>query len=575
MSNPPPPPVSPLVKPVVLRDAAGVLVASLKVDAARLNGRYIEVVGWATASCRVQLWHDGRQLPAKSSAQKRPDVARALKLAEPAGGLGFSLSARNPQRDNRQVQLRVVVSTGKGEQVLVYELPLVGEGVGASVFLDPFNGAAGEIEEAWWCAATGDVVLAGWLVAGREAQVWAQTDSGERLALEGGYRYHRPDIWESHSGAMGAAASKAGLLLRLHPNGPCERITLQSGASEQTSQAIADALLDPLEIDPVQAAKRLFGVQSPASEFVQRVALVDAPVLDALIAHSRSEWPAMELWHRVLGQPSTAPKVSLVIPLFGRIDFVEHQLMAFARDAWLQANAQLVYVLDDPNLLESLTQQAPEWFDLYGVAFEWVYGGLNRGYSGANNLGASVARAERLLFMNSDVFPIAPGWLQAFIQCLQDNPEVGMLGARLVYPDGGLQHAGMVFERREALGIWINHHPLMGCARDIDTRQGPCPVPGVTGACMLMPRAVFDQVGGWDTSFLVGDFEDSDLGFKVRAAGFQVAYLPEVELTHLERQSFRLLGQGSFRQRVVIFNAARHQQRWATQLQALAQEGAA
>jgi GT2 family glycosyltransferase len=572
MSNPSPPPVSPLVKPVVLRDAAGALVASLKVDAARLNGRHIEVVGWATESCRVQLWHDARQLPTKSSAQKRPDVARALKLVEPAGGLGFSLSARNPQRDNRQVQLRVVVSTGKGEQVLVYELPLVGEGVGASPFLDPFTGVAGEIEEAWWCAATGDVVLAGWLVAGRRAEVWAQTDSGERLELEGAYRYHRPDVWESHSGAMGAAASNAGLLLRLHPGGPCERICLHTSAPEQPPRSFAEAVLDPLEIDPVQAARRLFGVQSPASEFVQRVALVDAPVLDALIAHSRSEWPAMELRHRVFGRRAAAPKVSLVIPLYGRIDFVEHQLMAFAGDGWLQANAQLVYVLDDPSLLESLTQQAPEWFELYGVAFEWVYGGLNRGYSGANNLGASVARAEQLLFMNSDVFPLAPGWLQTFTQCLLDNPAVGMLGARLVYPDGGLQHAGMAFERREALGIWVNHHPLMGCARGIDTRRGLSQVQAVTGACMLMPKAVFDQVGGWDTSYLVGDFEDSDLGFKVRAAGFQVAYLPEVELTHLERQSFRLLGQGSFRQRVVIFNAARHQDRWAAQLQALAQE---
>ena len=261
--------------------------------------------------------------------------------------------------------------------------------------------------------------------------------------------------------------------------------------------------------------------------------------------------------------------MTVVIPLFGRLDFVENQMLAFAQDAWLQARAQLVYVLDDERLVDAMTQQAEQWFRLYGVPFEWVFGGVNRGFSGANNLGAAQARGEYLVFLNSDAFPVAPGWLEPLCQALADDSALGVVGARLVFPDGSLQHASMDFLRREELGVWINHHPLMGCPVELDPHASLARVPAVTGACMAMRRATLEAVGGWDTGYLVGDFEDSDMCFKVRAAGLDIGYLPTVALTHLERQSFKMLGQGDFRQRVVIFNAALHQRRWGEQIAAL------
>src|SRR3546814_13338009 len=64
------------------------------------------------------------------------------------------------------------------------------------------------------------------------------------------------------------------------------------------------------------------------------------------------------------------------------------------------------------------------------------------------------------------------------------------------------------------------------------------------------------------SDLLIGDFEDSDLCLKLRNEGMKIAYLPTVQLTHLERQSFKLLGENEFRTRVVIYNAVRHQERW-------------
>jgi GT2 family glycosyltransferase len=87
-------------------------------------------------------------------------------------------------------------------------------------------------------------------------------------------------------------------------------------------------------------------------------------------------------------------------------------------------------------------------------------------------------------------------------------------------------------------------------------------VPAVTGACLAIRRKDFDRVGGWDTGYLIGDFEDSDLCQKIRKEGMKVGYLPDIQLTHLERQSFKELGNDDFRTRVVIYNAVRNQERW-------------
>src|SRR5690606_7468230 len=87
-------------------------------------------------------------------------------------------------------------------------------------------------------------------------------------------------------------------------------------------------------------------------------------------------------------------------------------------------------------------------------------------------------------------------------------------------------------------------------------------VSAVTGACLMLRRTDLDGIGGWDTRYGVGAFEDSDQGLKLRQRGHRNAYLPTVQLTHLERQSFKLLGQDDFRARVATYNAVLHELRW-------------
>ena len=93
-------------------------------------------------------------------------------------------------------------------------------------------------------------------------------------------------------------------------------------------------------------------------------------------------------------------------------------------------------------------------------------------------------------------------------------------------------------------------------------------MPGVTGALLCLPRRDFEAVGGLCTDYVVGDYEDSDLCLRLRAAGGEIAYVPEAELYHFERQSIRDHG-GYARTSACNYNRHLHHTRWAAAIEAL------
>ncbi|HEY3019646.1 MAG TPA: glycosyltransferase, partial [Solirubrobacteraceae bacterium] len=157
------------------------------------------------------------------------------------------------------------------------------------------------------------------------------------------------------------------------------------------------------------------------------------------------------------GAPPGDPALSLVVPLYGRIDLLEHQLVHFADDPEL-AGCELIYVLDSPELAEELYAFAAQLHALYRLPFRVVTLSENGGFSVATNLGASVARGERLLLVNSDVIPAAPGWTARMLEFYELTPQIGALAPKLVYEDDAIQHAGIYFERRPGGAEWWNEH---------------------------------------------------------------------------------------------------------------------
>ncbi|MGZ4769986.1 MAG: glycosyltransferase family 2 protein [Ilumatobacteraceae bacterium] len=152
-------------------------------------------------------------------------------------------------------------------------------------------------------------------------------------------------------------------------------------------------------------------------------------------------------------------------------------------------------------------------------------------FSAVVNLGAAHATGEHLLLLNDDTEVITPDWLVRMLDACTDG--VGAVGAKLLFENGTLQHAGHTY--RTSLD-----HVGFGLPGDSTGRNGVLArrreVAGVTAACMLTPYSVFDAVGGF-TMQLPGNYNDVDYCMKLRMAGWAIVYEPAAELHHFESQS--------------------------------------
>ncbi len=552
----------------------------LHIEGAYREGAFVFVYGWYVGEGELHLLADRELQAATVVRRSRPDVVEVLALS-PLARPGFVLTAEVKQtaqqlslswggpddRNTTPVSATWLQSQGAPKaaptqpvmarfpfgsalwRAMVANLPVVSAPPGAAGWLDGVH----------VYDLGGNGFAHGWVTAPQDCEVWLETAAGDVHSLHHAYRNFRDDTYE-FLGATVAAADAQFLMRCSGLQAETEvQLKLRSHAGISVlSQTTCTALQD----DPVAVARKLFAVETPITAFSSRVCAIDRTILEPLIAARKKRMAALPHQVEQLGEAPRNPQVSLIIPLYRRTDMVEHQLLEFARDPWLTANAEIIYVVDDPQIVMRVSLQAHVWHSLHGVPLRWVYGGANRGFAGANNLGAHYARAQHLVFLNSDVFPQEPGWLEALLFVLTSRPDVGAVAPRLLFADGSLQHAGMAFADSPQFGVWLNMHPRLGLDPRLDDTRELTLVDAVTGACLAMRRADFERVGGWDERYLIGDFEDSDLCLKLLAQGLRAAYLPTVQLTHLERQTVAQVSGKAFRQLVTLYNAAIHKTRW-------------
>jgi GT2 family glycosyltransferase len=151
-------------------------------------------------------------------------------------------------------------------------------------------------------------------------------------------------------------------------------------------------------------------------------------------------------------------------------------------------------------------------------------------FSAACNAGAAAARGDLLLFLNNDIEVIQPDWLDELVRWAQ-RPEVGIVGAKLLYPDRTIQHAGVVF----GLGL-VGHifsRAPEGASGVFGSSECYRDYLAVTGACQMMRKDVFRQLGGYDERFRLV-FSDVVLCLEARKAGYRVVYTPHARLVHHE-----------------------------------------
>jgi GT2 family glycosyltransferase len=156
-------------------------------------------------------------------------------------------------------------------------------------------------------------------------------------------------------------------------------------------------------------------------------------------------------------------------------------------------------------------------------------------YSALNNHAAAEARGEVLLLLNNDIEVMADDWLRELVSHAV-RPDVGAVGAKLLYTDGTLQHGGVI----TGVGGAADHYRL-GVAREDTGYFGSLAmvreVAAATGACLALRRSVFEAVGGLDEANLAVAFNDVDFCLRIRAAGWRILWTPFAELYHLESAS--------------------------------------
>jgi GT2 family glycosyltransferase len=262
------------------------------------------------------------------------------------------------------------------------------------------------------------------------------------------------------------------------------------------------------------------------------------------------------------GDINAVARVSIIVPLYGRYDFMQHQIAHFSGDKDM-SGVELVYVLDDPSLIQEVTVSAGGLFKTFKYPFKLVLSENNRGFSGANNLGVEYCSSPLVLFLNSDVIPFSSGWLSEFIDQYERIKVPTILGATLLYEDQTIQHMGMHFQPEDRHSeIRMNHHPYKGLHFDLVDKDDMFSVQAVTGACMLMAKSLFEQVRGFDEMHILGDFEDSDLCLKVVDLGGEIFCSNKVKLYHLERLSQNLVAKGDWKWKLSMTNGAYQESKW-------------
>ena len=235
---------------------------------------------------------------------------------------------------------------------------------------------------------------------------------------------------------------------------------------------------------------------------------------------------------------------SIIVCLYGRSEFLFVQNCLFAGLTGME-DYEFIYVSNSPEMAETLLREARSTSLIYGLSQTLVVLPGNAGFGAANNAAASVARSNRIMMINPDVFPRDLDWAKKHTDLVSSGlpDRTRLFGVPLFYDDGSLMHGGMHFDVEVGLSLAdgaLRPYPLYrvehygkGAPNWAAQYTQARPVPAVTGAFISTERSWFEKLGGFTEDYVYGHYEDADLCLKSVTAG-TLPYLQDLRMWHLE-----------------------------------------
>jgi GT2 family glycosyltransferase/glycosyltransferase involved in cell wall biosynthesis len=268
-----------------------------------------------------------------------------------------------------------------------------------------------------------------------------------------------------------------------------------------------------------------------------------APQLGALVRSLQRAYPPLALGDE------RDPIVSIIIPVFNKFDLTYNCVKSV-----IQHGARVpfeIIIVDDCSRDETM---------LAGLAFgngiRLVRNKTNSGFIVSCNRGFDAARGAYALFLNNDT-TVKQGWLDELYETLERDPKIGVAGSKLLFPDGSLQECGGIIWRLGDGWNWGRGQdaadPRFNYMRDSDY---------VSGAALMIKSSLFERLGKFDEHFAPAYYEDTDLCFRVRQAGYRTVVQPASEIVHFEGASAGTSVTGSGMKRFQAVNHRKFLERW-------------
>ena len=268
-----------------------------------------------------------------------------------------------------------------------------------------------------------------------------------------------------------------------------------------------------------------------------------APQLRKLVISLRSNYPELSI------EDEREPVVSIVIPVFNKFDLTYNCVKSV-----IETGADVpfeIIVVDDCSRDETMLAGFA-----FGRGIRLVRSEVNAGFVRSCNRGFDAARGQYVLFLNNDT-TVKKDWLDELYGTMQCDPQIGVAGAKLLYPDGTLQECGGIVWRLGDGWNWgrgqAADDPRYCYLRDADY---------VSGAALMIRAELFARFGKFDEHYAPGYYEDTELCFRAREAGYRVVVQPAAEVVHFEGASAGTSTTGSGMKRYQAINHRKFFERW-------------